>query len=104
MKNYNILITEPAEQDLQDIVHYISKHLFSPTNALQLLDMIESSVTNLKQLPERHPLIQDEPLATLGYRKLVVKNYLIFYFIDDEHNTIYIERIVYARRNWNNIL
>jgi hypothetical protein len=44
-------------------------------------------------------LIDNERLAALGYRRLLVKNYLVFFVIDEEAQTVSIERIIYNRRN-----
>jgi plasmid stabilization system protein ParE len=40
----------------------------------------------------------------MGYRKLIVKNYIAFFTVDEKAKTIDVERILYARRDWLRIL
>ena len=39
-----------------------------------------------------------------GYRKITVKNYIVFYRVDDKANTIYIMRVIYGRRDYINLI
>lgn len=40
----------------------------------------------------------------LGYRKLIVKNYIVFFTIDEPNKVVDVERILYGRRDWLRIL
>lgn len=40
-KNYNIKITSQAEEQIQEIIHYITHELKAPDATLHLLDTIE---------------------------------------------------------------
>jgi len=104
MARYKIDITEPAEDDLRDIIRYISAQLEAPITAENILDAIVSAVEGLSYMPGNKPLVSDERLASLGYRKLIVKNYIIFFTIDEINKVVNIERILYARRDWLRIL
>ncbi|WP_083809940.1 type II toxin-antitoxin system RelE/ParE family toxin [Mahella australiensis] len=48
--------------------------------------------------------MDDERLASLGYRKLIVKNYVVFFTIDEKSKVVDIARILYARRDWLRVL
>ena len=48
------------------------------------------------------PLSVVTSLAAKGYRYLIVENYLVFYTISGQ--TVQIQRILYGRRNYQNIL
>ncbi len=104
MAKYKIAVSEPAENDLRYIVRYISAQLSSPTTALKIMDPIEEAIVGLSDMPKKHPLVSDDRLKALGYRKLLVKNYIVFFSIDDKSNIIDVERILYARRDWIHIL
>jgi toxin ParE1/3/4 len=101
---YRIDISEPAEKDLRDIIRYISAQLSAPMTALEMLEAIEQAITDLEEMPHRAPAVADERLATIGYRKLIVKNYIIFFSIDEKAKVVNVERILYGRRNWRAIL
>jgi len=38
----------------------------------------------LSDMSQRHPFVADERLAQMGYRKLPVKNYIVFFSIDEK--------------------
>ena len=78
MARYRVDVSEPAENDLRDIVRYISVSLSEPMAALKTMDSIEEAMQNLRNMPQKYPLVIDDRLAALGYRKLIVKNYMSF--------------------------
>lgn len=104
MKKYNVEVSEPAERDLHDIVRYISGQLLAPMTASKMMAEIEDALTDLADMPQRHPPVMDERLASMGYHKLLIKNYIAFFTIDESAKVVDVERILYARRDWINIL
>lgn len=46
-KTYNIKIISQAEEQIQEIIHYITYDLKAPNAALHLLDTLEDSFTSL---------------------------------------------------------
>jgi len=104
MASYRINISEPAENDLRDIVRYISAQLSAPVTALKMMDIVEEAISGLTVMPQKCPPVSDERLAMIGYRKLIVKNYIVFFTIDEKSKTVDVERILYARRDWHHIL
>ena len=38
------------------------------------------------------------------YRKLRVRNYLVFYWVDEERKLVTVARMIYARRNYEGLL
>ena len=104
MAKYKIAVSEPAENDLRDIVRYISSQLSAPITALRMMDTIEEAIAGLSDAPKKYPVLSDDRLQAMGYRKLLIKNYIIFFSIDDNSNTVNVERILYARRDWLHML
>jgi toxin ParE1/3/4 len=97
---YAIRLLQAAEDDLRGIITYIA--LDNPSAATALADKIETRLSSLSS----HPLlgkIPDEPgLAHMGYRFLVVQNYLIFYTV--EERVIWVHRIIHGARNYVSLL
>ena len=104
MAQYRVIITEPAVSDLDEIAEYIISQFFAPMTAMNLIESIESAIMNLSHMPHRCPLVDDERLKAIGYRKLNIKNYISFFTIDENNKTVVIERILFARRDWLHIL
>ena len=101
---YDLIISEPAEDDMTDIGMYITQTLHSPVAALNLLDEIDKQIISLEQMPKRYALVSDERLAKLGIRSIPVNNYLIFYTVDEYMQSVTIIRILYGKRDWANLL
>ena len=104
MEQYRVDVSEVAENDLYDIVRYIASQLSAPVTALRMMDLLEEAMASLAEMPQRFSLLSDERLSQMGYRKLVVKNYLVFFSIDEPNKVVDVERILYARRDWLRIL
>lgn len=104
MSNYNIFITEPAQNDLYKIGTYILKELLEPETAKRTVSKIADSIKSLEKMPNRNTLVRDERLANKRIRKTIMDNYIIFYIVDDNRKTVTIIRILYARRDWINFL
>jgi len=65
--------------------------------ALAQGDRIEKKLSALNTYPQLGKIPNDEKLASLGYRVVVVDNYLIFYKISGK--TVLIYRIVHGARD-----
>ncbi|NLO39182.1 MAG: type II toxin-antitoxin system RelE/ParE family toxin [Ruminiclostridium sp.] len=104
MANYRVDVSEPAENDLRDIVRYIASQLSAPISALNMMEFLEEAIAGLSDMPQRCPLLADERLFQMGYRKLTVKNYVVFFSIDEKNKVVDIERILYGRRDWLRII
>jgi len=104
MVKYRVDVSDPAEEDLRDILRYISSQLSAPITAMKMVDTIEAALTKLENMPGSYPLVRDDRLASMGYRRLEVKNYTAFFTINEIDKMVDIERILYARRDWANLL
>lgn len=101
---YKIVETESAAQELEDIVIYITETLANPKAATDLLDSIDLSYAELERMPRMYEECRDARLKALGYRKVVIKNYILIYRIDENTETVYILHCIYGRRNYENLI
>jgi toxin ParE1/3/4 len=104
MVRYSVWYAEPAEYDLIDIAYHITVKLNEPVTALRTTETIEKAIESLDTVPHRCVLVDDERLATMGYRMLPVKNYIAFFTVDEEARIVRVERILYTKRDWQRIL
>ncbi len=100
MAKYRVDLSEPAEKDLMDIVKYIASQLSAPISAYRMMEVFEEALDGLSDTPQRYPLVADERLSQMGYRKLIVKSYIVFFSVDQKNKVVDIERILYGRRDW----
>ena len=71
---YNVLVTEPAFADLDEILSYHTAVLAAPHAATKLLDSFEAIKTDLEQLPTAYPKVRDSKLALFGYHWAPLQN------------------------------
>jgi plasmid stabilization system protein ParE len=102
MKKYKILYRPLAVHDLNDVYLYIADTLKAPKAAGDLLDAIEASVNRMAAHPFSCRVFQHDPPLPEEFRLLPVKNYAVFYVVQEE--TIEIRRIVSAYRDLAKLL
>lgn len=98
-KTYVVKITSQAEEQIQEIIHYITNELKAPDLALHLLDALEDSFSSLIHFPQRVTLIEEEPWHTRGIHRLPVKNFLVYFWIDEDNLKVQITAIIYEKRD-----
>ena len=101
---YSLTITNIAEEDILDTMYYIANVLKAPMAANNLLDEIGKHEEILENNPNIYPFVPDEYLAQRGLKFTRIKNYLLFYTIEEDEKIVTVIRFLYARRDWKNIL
>jgi len=101
---YKLNISKDVHNDIDSIVTYISHELKGLQAADSFLDDIEKSYRNIVDNPFMYALCNDELLHRKEYRKITIKNYLIFYRIDEPTKTVFVVRIIYSARDYANLL
>lgn len=100
MKNrYKVQITKYALMQMEEIRNYIANELLAPQAAYNLLLEMKKMAVSLESMPERNPLVDIKKWRDQGIRKTIVKNFIIYYWTDEERQTVYITLIVYEKRN-----
>lgn len=97
---YTYRLTPSAVQDLQEIADYISNHLYAPESAIQLLEDIEDAIAAACAYPLSLPAINDDLLRRKGYRKIVVKNYIVFVMPEQQREVLNVMRVMYYARDY----
>jgi toxin ParE1/3/4 len=93
---YTIRLLPAAEADFTEIIAYIA--LDNPSAAGTLAGLIEKKLAGLQRVPFRGKIPDEENLSRMGYRYLVVGNYLIFYTV--EQHSVWIHRIIHGARDY----
>ena len=102
--NYSYRFTEKAEQDFDEILRYISVDLANPIVAQNLGRKIFEKINMIRTFPDSCALVDNEFLSDKSVRKLLVDNYIIYYKTDYDEKMLCIVRIVYGKRNLDEIL
>ena len=83
-EKYTVKITQQAQEQIREIVSYIRFTLQAPETAMKMLDTLQEEIASLDQFPNRVPLTEEEPWRSQGIHKFPVKNYLIYFWVDEE--------------------
>ena len=101
---YHVEILPAAGKDMLDAVSYISRKLLNPKAATNLAEELTKKINALAKHPYINPAyIPIRPLKH-EYRKLIVKNYIVFYWVDEETETVTVARVIYFKRNHDSLL
>jgi plasmid stabilization system protein ParE len=93
-----------AKQDMVEIARYINKELHNPLAAENLTVEMIKAAERLVDFPySKAVYISPKPLKR-EYRRLAVKNYIMFYWVNEMEKSIVVARVVYARRDFDNLL
>ena len=102
--SYQVHITSTAEHDIMRAADYIEFTLKNPNAADNLLDAATEQIGSLADLPQKFHLVDGPVQASWGIRFAIINNYLAFYTIDEEKQTVIIVRFLYQKSNWTSIL
>lgn len=96
-------LTKRAEADLDEIISYIAVELSNPQAASSFMDKLEREIDEACSFPESGSAVVNEFLPNIDVRKKLVGNYIMYYFPEYLKKTIYIIRIVYCKRNMDEL-
>ena len=99
MPDYRIIITPDAIRDLTELKDYIAEVLLVPETALAYIQTIRREIGSLSRMPARNKCVDQEPWCSRGVRKIIVKNFYVYYRIDEQAETVYVLNVIYARRD-----
>lgn len=101
---YHYRLTRRAEKELDDILDYIGNKLDNAKAAAKLMEDIGRCMETVCVFPEGGALVTNAFLPRKIIRKKVVGNYLLYYRADKERKTVWLLRIVYGRRDMDEVL
>ncbi|MBD5085056.1 MAG: type II toxin-antitoxin system RelE/ParE family toxin [Clostridiales bacterium] len=96
---YEVKVTPYALRQMREIVRYISTTLQSPENATRWLNTMKGELAALSSMPARIPLTEEEPWHSQGIHKMVVKNFLVYFWIDTDDLRVWVTGVIYGRRS-----
>ena len=95
-KQYKVIYSPAAKDDLHNIAAYIFYELRSPQAAKHVTAKIRSEIRSLANMPERYSLVEWEPWASTKMHRVSVGNYAVFYSVDEKTSTVTVTRIFYG--------
>ena len=103
-KRYSVWYSLSAKTDLKAIYRYIAVDLKAKTTAKRQTDRIRRDIKELNLFPEKFPAVEWEPWSNLNIRKMPVDNFIVYYRVVHEEQSVEIVRIFYGGRDIENIV
>ena len=91
-----------ALDDLVKIKEYIEEDLLNPSAAVETIKKIIKSLHILETFPHSGPLLSSIADVKSDYRFIICGNYISFYRVNNDE--VYVDRILYSRRDYIRIL
>lgn len=104
MAKYKIKFSKDARNDYFNIIRYIKYKLFEPDIANNYAKMIKEEINKLEYTPQSFAIIPNDTIKYNNIRKLIIKNYIVFYRVNESYKMVNIERILYGASNWEEII
>ena len=97
-------LTQIANTDLEGIICYIAFDLANPKAASDFMDKVSDTIENIRTFPKNGTPLSNMYMFRYDIRKKYIGNYTMYYYLDIDERTIYILRIVYAKKNMDVIV
>ena len=104
MKKYIVELSETAEQDLENIISYLKYDLAGDIIADKYKMLFKQKLSDLENLAGSMPVLDENLTGHKNIRKLNVRNYILFYIIDEEKSKAIVVRIGHTFMDWEKYL
>ena len=104
MKKYIVEISETAEQDLENIISYLRYNLSGDIIADKYKLLFKQELKDLENIAGSMPILDENLTGHKNIRKINVRNYIVFYIVDEENSEALILRIGHAFMDWEKYL
>ena len=100
-KNYEVVWSNIAENDLKNIIEYIA--VDSPSNALKIFKNLKQKASSLYTFPDRARIVPElRDQGILQYRELIIPPWRIPYRISEKY--VYVLSVLDSRQNIEDVL
>lgn len=101
--NYQVVYTMQYFNDFCNIADYYVDN-YKNNDLIENLDKnVRAKEKLLKSFPYSFTIFEPNQFLKHEYRTFNVLNYKVFYYIDDIEKTVYINRILYSKMNFDNV-
>ena len=102
MKKYKLSFLPLFEEDLNEIVDYITTDLQNPSAADRLVGDIESTINKRLEAPLSFAPFRSSKKRPHPYYRINVRNFSVFYVVIND--TMEVRRVLYSKRDLDKLL
>ena len=104
MKKYIVELSENAKQDLDNIISYLRYDLLGDIIADKYKVLFKQKLKDLENVAESMHILDESLTGYKNIRKINVRNYILFYVVDEEKSKAIVVRIGHAFMDWEKYL
>lgn len=101
---YTVKVTDDAMKQLEGLSDYIGLVLKEPGTAKKMLATLWKEIGSLDAMPQRIALVYREPWRSKGVRRMLVKNYFVYFWIDEAKAKVQVTAVVCAQSDQERVL
>ena len=101
---YEFELTEKANNDIEEILYYLSKRLMTPQSATCFMDALMKGFNRICTFPESGEVLDNKFVPTDMIRRVLIGRYVIYYLVMKRKKKVLILRVSHELRDVRNIL
>ncbi len=101
---YKVDQTDLFQGDLDGVIRYSALGLDKKRAAATLLDAMDGCFDDLGRTPLMYEVCRDPHLRELGYRRAVIRSYIVVYKVDDAARQVTVLRLFHGRQDYENLI
>lgn len=99
---FSVALLDDAIDDIDGVVKYIQVELMNSIAARNINECIFATIDKLSFMPSRNRIVI--AVGQTYIRRVIVKNYSVFYYIDDSKALVHVIAVLYSRRDFRSII
>ena len=96
METYEVVVLSDAQADIENIANYIVDNYKNEELAFALIVELWAKIRTLDFMPDRYGIDEEPELKKRGIRHIKYKQYIIYYFIEDDVKKVKVVRVKHA--------
>ena len=102
--SYTVRLTDTAKQDLREIAFWIAEQSKDREIAKRFVGELRETCKKLDTFPNAGANPKERGISSAGYRFTVLKEYLIFYLVDEEEKQVNVMAIFNAKKDYMRVM
>lgn len=102
--DYKVVITEDAELDMDNFVHFLLFEKKNEQAASNLIDDFDAVIAILTHAAESIKLCENQHLRELGYRRINFKSHRYFMLYRVKEDMVYVDNIFHELQDYENMM
>jgi len=101
LNKYKVLFSADSMEDISEITRYLREKYASSELSKKYHNELFETIKGLEIMPNRFETVKTKFIQRDNIKRIVYKQYLVFYVVNEEKNEVYILRVRHGKTDWN---